>query len=135
MSMSDPIADMLTRMRNAIMRQHQTVSMPHSKIKESVAKVLKEEGYIEDYQVLPEKPQAVIQLKLKYVGGRRDRRSVITGLQRVSKPGRRVYVGKGEVPWVLSGMGVAVLTTSKGIMTGQQARRQGVGGEVICKVW
>jgi len=135
MSMSDPIADMLTRMRNAMMRQHQTVSVPHSNIKESVAQVLKEEGYIEDFQVLPEKPRAIIQIKLKYVGGRRERRSVITGLERVSRPGRRVYVGKQEIPWVLSGMGVAVLTTSKGIMTGQKARRLGLGGEVLCKVW
>jgi len=135
MSMSDPVADMLTRMRNAMMRQHQTVSVPHSKIKESVAQVLKEEGYIEDFQVLPEKPRAIIQIKLKYVGGRRERRSVITGLERVSRPGRRVYVGKREIPWVLSGMGVAVLTTSKGIMTGQKARRLGLGGEVLCKVW
>lgn len=135
MSMSDPMADMLTRMRNAMMRQHQTVSVPHSNIKESVAQVLKEEGYIEDFQVLPEKPRAIIQIKLKYVGGRRERRSVITGLERVSRPGRRVYVGKREIPWVLSGMGVAVLTTSKGIMTGQKARRLGLGGEVLCKVW
>ncbi len=135
MSMSDPMADMLTRMRNAMMRQHQTVSIPHSKVKEAVAQVLKEEGYIEDFQVLPEKPQAVIQVKLKYVGGRRERRSVITGLERVSRPGRRIYVGKKEIPWVLSGMGIAVLTTSKGIMTGQKARQLGLGGEVLCKVW
>jgi small subunit ribosomal protein S8 len=135
MSMSDPVADMLTRMRNAMMRQHQTVSVPHSKIKESMAQVLKEEGYIEDFQVLPEKPGAIIQIKLKYVGGRRERRSVITGLERISRPGRRVYVGKQEIPWVLSGMGIAVLTTSKGIMTGQKARRLGLGGEVLCKVW
>lgn len=135
MSMSDPIADMLTRVRNAMMRQHTTVSMPHSKIKESIAHVLKEEGYIEDLQVLPEKPQAVIQLKLKYVGGRRERRSVITGLERVSRPGRRIYAGKKEIPWVLSGMGIAVVTTSQGVMTGQKARRLGLGGEILCKVW
>ncbi len=135
MSMSDPMADMLTRMRNAMMRQHQAVSIPHSKVKEAVAQVLKEEGYIEDFQVLPEKPQAIIQIKLKYVGGRRERRSVITGLERVSRPGRRIYVGKKEIPWGLSGMGIAVLTTSKGIMTGQKARQQGLGGEVLCKVW
>ncbi|NJN55071.1 MAG: 30S ribosomal protein S8 [Anaerolineae bacterium] len=135
MSMSDPIADMLTRMRNAMMRQHQMVSVPHSKVKESLAQVLKEEGYIEDFQVLPENPQAVIQIKLKYVGGRRERRPVITGLERVSRPGRRIYVGKQEIPWVLSGMGIAVLTTSKGIMTGQKARQRGLGGEVLCKVW
>ena len=97
--------------------------------------VLKEEGYIEDFKVLPEKPQAVLQITLKYVGDRRNRRSVITGLERVSKPGRRVYVGKKDIPWVLSGMGIAIVTTSKGVMTGQQARRSGVGGEVLCKVW
>lgn len=135
MSMSDPIADMLTRVRNALGRQHPTVSMPHSKLKQAIAEVLKREGYIEDYQVLPEKPQAVLQLKLKYVGGRRDRRAVITGLERISKPGRRVYVDNKNIPWVLSGMGIAILTTSRGIMTGQQARRMGIGGEVICKVW
>jgi small subunit ribosomal protein S8 len=133
--MSDPIADMLTRMRNAIMRQHTAVSMPHSKTKEAIAQVLKDEGYIEDYQVIPQAPQPVLQITLKYVGDRRTRRSVITGLERVSKPGRRVYVGKQEIPWVLSGMGVAVVTTSKGVMTGQKARRQGLGGEVLCKVW
>lgn len=135
MSMSDPISDMLTRIRNAQMREHQTVSMPSSKVKVAIAEVMKEEGYIVDYQVLPENPQAVLQIKLKYVGGRRDRRSVITGLQRVSRPGRRVYVAKDEIPWVLSGMGIAIMTTSKGIMTGQSARRQQVGGEVLCKVW
>lgn len=135
MSMSDPIADMLTRIRNALMREHPTVSMPHSNTKEAVARVLKSEGYIEDYQVLPEKPYNVLQLKLKYVGDRRHRRSVISGLERVSKPGRRIYVGKQEIPWVLSGMGIAILTTSRGVMTGQQARRLGVGGEVLCKVW
>ncbi|MCA9970763.1 MAG: 30S ribosomal protein S8 [Anaerolineales bacterium] len=135
MSMSDPIADMLTRMRNAIGREHPTVSMPHSNVKEAIAQVLADEGYIEGYEVLPETPRPVLVIKLKYVGGRRDRRSVITGIERVSKPGRRIYVGKTDVPWVLSGMGIAVLTTSRGIMTGQKARRMGVGGEVICKVW
>jgi len=135
MSMSDPIADMLTRTRNALMREHPTVSMPHSKIKGAIAEVLRDEGYIEDYQVLPETPQAVLQLKLKYTGNRRTRRSIITGLERVSKPGRRVYVGQNGIPWVLSGMGIAIVTTSQGLMTGQQARRKGVGGEVLCKIW
>jgi small subunit ribosomal protein S8 len=135
MSMSDPISDMLTRVRNAIMRQHDSVSVPHSRIKEALAVVLKDEGYIEDYQVLAEKPQPVLRLQLKYVGDRRRRRSVITGLERVSKPGRRIYVGKRDIPWVLSGMGIAILTTSKGVMTGQQARRLGLGGEVLCQVW
>jgi len=133
--MSDPIADMLTRIRNALMRQHPTVSMPHSKVKQAIAGVLKDEGYIEDFKVLPEKPQAVMQIQLKYVGDRRNRRPVISGLERVSKPGRRIYVDRNEIPWVLSGMGIAILTTSKGVMTGQKARREGVGGEVICKVW
>ncbi len=135
MSMSDPIADMLTRVRNAIGREHPAVAMPHSKIKVSIAQVLQDEGYIESFEVLSQKPQDVLQLKLKYVGGRRNRRPVITGIQRVSKPGRRMYVGKTEIPWIQSGMGVAVLTTSKGIMTDQSARKLGVGGEVICKVW
>lgn len=135
MSMSDPIADMLTRIRNAQMREHKTVSMPHSTVKVAIAEVLQKEGYIEEYKVLPETPQAVLQVTLKYVGDRRNRRSVITGLERVSRPGRRVYVGKGELPWVLSGMGISIVTTSKGIMTGLQARRLGVGGEVLCKVW
>ena len=135
MSMTDPIADMLTRIRNAQMRLHPTVSMPSSKVKVELARVLKEEGYIEDFKVLPQKPQAVLSITLKYVGDRRSRRSVITGLERVSKPGRRVYVGKKEIPWVLSGMGTAVVTTSQGMMTGQKARRLGVGGEILCKVW
>jgi small subunit ribosomal protein S8 len=135
MSMSDPVADMLTRIRNATMREHEAVAVPHSSVKAAVANVLKNEGYIEDFQILPEKPQAILRLKLKYVGDRRHRRSVITGIKRVSSPGRRVYVRKDEIPWVLSGMGIAVLTTSKGVMTGQHARRMGVGGEVMCEVW
>ena len=135
MSMSDPIADMLTRMRNALEREHKAVSMPHSGIKEAMAEVFKREGYIEEYQILPEKPQPVLRMNLKYVGDRRHRRSVITGIERVSKPGRRVYVGKDDVPWVLSGLGVAILTTSKGVVTGQEARSLGVGGEILCQVW
>jgi small subunit ribosomal protein S8 len=135
MSMNDPIADMLTRMRNALMREHKTVAMPSSKLKLAIAEVLKSEGYINDYQVVEEKNFPVLQIKLKYIGDRRSRRSVITGLQRVSKPGRRVYVGRADIPWVLSGMGISVVTTSRGVMTGQQARHLGVGGEVLCKVW
>jgi small subunit ribosomal protein S8 len=135
MSMSDPIADMLTRVRNAIMRQHESVSVPNSGIKQSIAEVMKAEGYIEEVQLIPHQPQSVLRLKLKYVGDRRRRRSVITGLKRVSKPGRRVYVTKDEIPWVLSGMGISVLTTSEGVMTGQEARQAGVGGEVLCEIW
>jgi small subunit ribosomal protein S8 len=135
MSINDPIADMLTRIRNAAMREHEVVSIPYSNIKESIAGVLKEEGFIEDFQVLPDEPQTTLRVKLRYVGDRRTRRAVITGLERISKPGRRVYVGKREIPWVLSGMGVSILTTSKGVMTGQSARRHGVGVEVLCEVW
>ena len=135
MSMSDPIADMLTRVRNALMRQHSSVSMPYSKTKYAIAEVLKNEGYIADFTVVPQMPRDVLQIELKYVGNRRYRRSVITGLERVSKPGRRTYVGKKNIPWVLSGMGISILTTSRGIMSGQQARRQGLGGEVLCRVW
>lgn len=135
MSISDPIADMLTRIRNAVQRQHEVVVIPYSSLKEAMADVLKREGYVDDYQVLPEGPQKSLRLHLKYIGDRRNRRSVITGLERVSKPGRRVYVDKSSIPWVLSGMGVAILTTSHGVMTDQQARRRGIGGEVLCRVW
>lgn len=135
MTMTDPISDMLTRIRNATLRQHESLSLPHSGMKERLAEVLKLEGYIEDYQIMPDTPQSVLRLRLKYIGDRRHRQSVITGLKRVSTPGRRVYVGKDEIPWVRSGMGTAIMTTSKGIVTGQQARRLGVGGEVICEIW
>lgn len=132
---NDPIADMLTRVRNALMAGHATVSMPSSKIKVAVAEILQEEGYISGIEVHPEKPQAILLLKLKYIGRRRERRPVIQGLERISKPGRRIYAGKAEIPWVQSGMGVAILSTSKGVMTGQKARRLDVGGEILCHVW
>lgn len=132
---NDPIADMLTRMRNALMAGHATVALPHSKIKLEIARILKDEGYIEDYQVLEQAPAPRIVITLKYWGSRRERRPVITNLKRVSKPGRRVYVGKDEIPWVLSGLGISILTTPQGVMTGQQARRRGIGGEVLCYVW
>lgn len=137
MSVSDPIADMLTRIRNALMVGHPTVAMPGSKLKAAVAKVLKEEGYIASYEVADgiRAGQKTLRLRLKYVGERRQRRSVITGLERISHPGRRVYSGKDEIPWVLSGLGIAILSTPKGVMTGQRARQLGVGGEVICKIW
>ena len=129
MSVSDPIADMLTRVRNAIMAGHSVTAMPSSKIKADIAKILKEEGFIKSYQVVDgERPgQKVLRIRLKYVGERRQRRSVLTGLERVSRPGRRIYTGKRDIPWVLSGMGVAILSTPKGVMTGQQARKLGVG--------
>jgi small subunit ribosomal protein S8 len=132
---NDPIADMLTRVRNALMAGHATVTMPSSKIKLAIAEILQEEGFITGMEVLPEKPQAMLLLKLKYIGRRRERRPVIQGLERVSKPGRRIYTGKAEIPWVQSGMGVAILYTSKGVMTGQKARGLGVGGEILCHVW
>lgn len=132
---SDPIADMLTRIRNAIMVGHPTVAIPHSKIKVAIAEILKDEGYIEDFAVEEQSPASVITVKLKYWGKRRERRPVISNLERISKPGRRIYVGKDNIPWVLSGMGIAILSTPNGVMTGQKAHRQGVGGEVLCYVW
>jgi small subunit ribosomal protein S8 len=137
MSMTDPIADMLTRIRNAMGVGHPTVAMPSSKLKAEIARILKEEGYIAGYEVVDgENPgHKILRLQLRYIGERRFKRPVITGLERVSKPGRRVYSGKRDIPWVLSGMGVSILTTPKGVMTGQRARQLGVGGEILCKVW
>lgn len=137
MSMTDPIADMLTRIRNAMGVGHPTVAMPSSKLKAEIARILKEEGYIAGYEVVDgESPgHKILRLRLRYVGERRFRRPVITGLERISTPGRRVYSGKRDIPWVLSGMGVSILTTPKGVMTGQRARQLGIGGEILCKVW
>ena len=137
MSVSDPIGDMLTYVRNAVMAGHSVVALPSSKIKAAIAGILEDEGYISGYEVVDGKVSGskVLRIRLKYVGERRERRSVITGLERVSRPGRRVYTGKREIPWVLSGIGVAILSTPKGVMTGRRARQLGVGGEVLCKVW
>jgi small subunit ribosomal protein S8 len=137
MSMTDPIADMLTRIRNAMEVGHPSVAMPNSKLKAEIARILKEEGFIAGYEVVDGESPAhkILRLKLRYVGERRFKRPVITGLERVSKPGRRVYSGKRDIPWVLSGMGISILTTPKGVMTGQRARQLGVGGEILCKVW
>ena len=137
MSVTDPIADMLTRIRNAVMVGQTLVAMPGSSIKAEIAKILKEEGYIEGYDVVDgERPeQPVLRLRLKYVGERRQRQPVITGLVRISRPGRRVYTRKEDIPWVLAGIGIAILSTPKGVMTGQRARQVGVGGEILCKVW
>ncbi len=135
MTVTDPIADMLTRVRNALTVGHAVVAVPSSKIKVEIARILKEEGYIEDYFVTDDKPQPVLRIRLRYVGDRRTRQPIITGLERVSKPGRRMYTRKQDIPWVLSGMGTAILSTPKGVLTGQQARRLGVGGEVLCYVW
>jgi small subunit ribosomal protein S8 len=111
--------------------------MPNSKLKEEIARILQEEGYIENYEVVDSKiaGQSVLRLRLKYIGERRHRRPILTGLQRVSRPGCRVYTSKKDIPWVLSGIGIAILSTPKGVMTGQRARKIGVGGEILCKVW
>jgi small subunit ribosomal protein S8 len=117
MTVIDPIADMLTRIRNAVMAGHALVAMPSSKLKVEIAKIIKDEGYLEGFELVE------------------NRRSVISGIERVSKPGRRVYTKKQDIPWVLSGIGVAILSTPKGVMTGARARQLGVGGEILCKVW
>jgi small subunit ribosomal protein S8 len=138
MSVTDPIADMLTRIRNATIAGHSVVAMPNSKMKSAIAQILKDEGYISSFEVVEDTNNTafkVLRMRLKYVGERRDRQPVITGLSRVSRPGKRIYAGKREIPWVLSGMGIAILSTPKGVMTGQRARQLGVGGEVLCKVW
>lgn len=128
---------MLTRIRNGIMAGHAMVAMPSSTIKVSIAQILKDEGYIEGFEVVEgEKPHIkTLRVRLKYVGERRTRRSVIEGLERVSKPGCRVYTKKTDIPWVFSGLGISILSTPKGVMTGQRARQIGVGGEILCKVW
>src|SRR5512139_209550 len=129
---SDPIADMLTRIRNGTMTRQKQIVVPGSKIKVAVARILREEGFIRDFEVTKDIPQPQLRIVLKYD---RDRQSVITGLRRISRPGRRVYVKRSQIPWVLSGLGIAVLSTPQGIMTGQRARRLGFGGEVLCYVW
>jgi small subunit ribosomal protein S8 len=131
-AITDPIADMLTRIRNALMVRHDSVLIPASKMKLAISKILKEEGFIEDYEVVRGKPQRVIKIQLKY----RDRNQpMLNGLERVSKPGLRVYVQKKEIPRVYGGLGVAILSTAEGVMTGKQAWRRGVGGELLCFVW
>jgi small subunit ribosomal protein S8 len=137
MSFNDPIADMLTRIRNAVMAGHAQVAMPSSKLKIEIAKILKDEGFLEGFEVVDgeSEVQKVLRIKIKYVGERRQRSAVISGLERVSKPGRRIYTKKTDIPWVLSGIGVAILSTPKGVMTGARARQLGVGGEILCKVW
>ena len=134
---NDPIADMLTRIRNAMMAGHADVAMPSSNIKKEIARILKEEGFIDDFSVNEGEnaSQNTLQIKIKYAGERRSRKPVISGIERVSRPGRRVYTRHDEIPWVLSGMGISILSTPKGVMTGQRARQEGVGGEILCKVW
>ena len=130
--LTDPIADMLTRIRNANRALHASASMPTSRMKEEIARILKEEGYIADFRVDPGEPAATLVIELKFA---RDRRRVITDLKRVSKPGRRVYAGKDRLPRVLGGLGTAIMSTSTGVITHRQAAERGVGGEVIAFVW
>ena len=132
MVMTDPVADFLTRIRNGNMVMHETVEAPSSKIKVSIAEIMKEEGYIKDYEYIQDGKQGIIRVYLKY-GPNKER--VITGIKRISKPGLRVYVKKDEIPKVLGGLGTAVISTSKGLMTDKKARKTGLGGEVICYIW
>lgn len=132
MTVTDPIADMLTRIRNAIMVRHDSVLVPASKIKLSIARILKEEGFITDYEVVKGKPHREIKIQLRYLD---DDKPAISGLKRVSKPGLRVYLQKREIPRVYGGLGIAILSTPDGVRTGQQAWRQGAGGELLCYVW
>ena len=132
MTVSDPLADMLTRIRNAAMAKHDYVLVPASRMKLSVARILKEEGFINDCEVLRGKPHRVIKIHLKYSD---NNQSVISGMKKISKPGLRVYVQRKEIPRVYGGLGIAIVSTSKGVKTGQQTWRQGTGGELLCYVW
>jgi len=132
MSLTDPVADFLTRIRNAITAKHQKVDVPASKLKMELARILKEEGYIANYKATEEQGHKLVRVYLKYGP---DEEATISNLERVSRPGCRVYVGRNEIPRVLGGMGINILTTPKGVMTGRQARKEGVGGEVLCEVW
>ena len=132
MVMTDPIADMLTRIRNGNHAKHEFVDVPSSRIKKELANILLEEGYIKGFDVIDDGKQGIIRVELKY---QPNKGRVITGIKRISKPGLRVYVGKDETPKVLGGLGIAIISTSQGILTDKKARKQGIGGEVICYVW
>lgn len=134
MSMTDPIADFLTRLRNAASAQHHDVTIPSSKLKSEVARILKEQGYIDGYEVRPaiDRPGDELNVILKYTD---ERKPVISGIERVSRPGRRTYVDHAHIPRIQGGMGTAIISTSKGVMTGHDARREGVGGEIVARVW
>lgn len=129
---TDPIADMLTRVRNATMARHEVVLMPWSRMRVTIAKILKAEGFIDNYEVIKGKPARMIKIYLKYID---KKRPAIAGLKRVSKPGLRIYVHKTEIPRIYGGLGIAIISTSKGVMTGQQAWKQCIGGELLCYVW
>jgi len=131
-NVTDPIADMLTRVRNAIMAKHDSVLVPHSAMKVAIARILKEEGFIKDFEIVKDAPQRTLKIWLSYSG---KKEPVMTGLRRISKPGLRVYAKGREMPRVLGGLGVAIVSTPRGIMTSQQARQLNVGGEVICYIW
>ncbi len=128
---SDPIADMLTRIRNAITIRAEKVDIPASRMKLEVVKILKEEGFIRAYKILKDEKQGILRIALKYIDGN----SVVSGLKRISKPGRRVYVGGKEIPRVMGGVGIAILTTSKGVASDNTCRRESIGGEVLCYIW
>jgi len=130
--MTDPIADMLTRIRNAINRRHASVDIPHSKMKESIAQILQDEGFIQRYEIVPDGRFQAIRVHLKYAEGRRP---VLTHLKRLSTPGRRLYAGSAQIPRALGGMGIVIVSTPRGVLTGTRARRENVGGELICEVW
>ncbi len=131
--MSDPIADMLTRIRNANMRKHDTVDVPSSKMKLAIADILVNEGYIAKYEIVGEGTKKTIRITLKYTANKAER--VISGLKRISKPGLRVYAGKENMPKVLGGLGIAIVSTNEGVLTDKEARKRGVGGEVLCFIW
>ena len=132
MSFTDPVADFLTRIRNGLQADHDEVEMPASNFKAELARILREQGYIEDFDVEPARVGRTLRVRLKYT---EDRKPVISGIERVSKPGRRRYVGADEVPRILGGMGTAIVSTSRGVMTGHDARRERVGGELVARVW
>ena len=132
MTMTDPIADMLTRIRNANTVGHETVEIPASKMKKSIAEILKEEGYIEDFDIIDDNKQGIIKITMKY-GANKEK--VMTGIKKISKPGLNVYAKANDVPRVLGGLGIAIISTSKGVVSDKEARKMGVGGEVICYVW
>ncbi|MGD0281357.1 MAG: 30S ribosomal protein S8 [Dissulfurispiraceae bacterium] len=130
--LTDPIADMLTRMRNTLLIRTEKVDVPASRMKVELAKILKEEGFIKSYKIIKDKKQGMLRVTLKYTT---DSTPVISGLKRISKPGRRIYAGKDEVPKVMDGVGIAIISTSRGVLTDKACRREGVGGEVLCYVW
>jgi small subunit ribosomal protein S8 len=132
MTLGDPIGDMLTRIRNACRAGHTHVALPSSKLKVEIARILKEEGYIRNYELIHDGAQPTLRIWLKYTDSKKP---VISGIERVSKPGRRVYARRRNIPWVMSGLGIAIVSTPLGVMTDHEARRRGVGGEIICRVW